>query len=585
MGAQSPIPFDNLDGMRDTLLEMSDDELTATQFAVPWQYNPYSTPTDADGFKDVPLASKKPLKRSELQAECWNKAIENPQINTNVRGTTGRMTGFGFGVTCSIFQIQEVIDQIELDFRNRLYTYYGKYTARAIIEGELFLMLTAHEDGFVEIDFVDPSTIKGSGQDDDGVIIHPRKPTMPLFYMVDGGSGNKMLVPSIYIARAPEMAAFGKNHSLYDSEYLKDSQSSKKKFKVFGGFNRFIVAWDRSFITTRNVSHLRTSLKWLNYYENLKEYEIDHKKSSGAYLWVVKITDPKIFRLWLSLSDEDRRKTGIGAKKIPGSTLVLPFGMEIEAKNPQLPKISDSDTDILDMVVSGLNESSDVTMGTSRSSYSSVKAGRGPMSDRISDEIALFESFLRYDFWGSIFFLRSKIDPKFPEKFKKKEVIDFKKTKKKVADPITGEQTEEDDYKPVFKDVEYAPERIIEISYPTSEIVDVESRARAYLGVKHGSTYDVLGIPNAEIAKKLGFGNYHKLRLKHATEQESYPPLMQNVDQESFQEKTQAEPGAGKVKRGQDEGKTPKDDGGKPRSEGVKVSDKPAAKSTQKGGK
>jgi hypothetical protein len=140
-------------------------------------------------------------------------------------------------------------------------------------------------------------------------------------------------------------------------------------------------------------------------------------------------------------------------------------------------------------------------------------------------------------------------------------------------------------YKPVFKDVEYAPERIIEISYPTSEIVDVESRARAYLGVKHGSTYDVLGIPNAEIAKKLGFGNYHKLRLKHATEQESYPPLMQNVDQESFQEKTQAEPGAGKVKRGQDEGKTPKDDGGKPRSEGAKVSDKPAAKSTQKGGK
>jgi hypothetical protein len=570
--------LDKLDSVKSQLLELSDEELAATTFAVPWQFETSSaSSTDPDGFKSIAAGGTKTMTRGQLQAECWTKAIENPQINTNVRGTTGRMTGFGFSVTSPIHQIQEVIDDIELDFRNRLYTYYGKFVARAIIEGELMVSLTAHEDGFIEVDFIDPATVGGSDDDEDGVILHPTKPTMPLFYKINSGNGG-ILIPSIYIARAPAMEALAKQNKLYSETSIKESKTSSRKFKQFGGYRRFVVAWDRSFITTRNVSHLRTSIKWLNYYENLKEYEIDHKKSSGAYLWVVKITDPKIFRLWLSLTDEQRRKTGIGAKKVPGSTLVLPFGMEIEAKNPQLPKISDSDTDILDMVVSGLNESSGVTMGTSKSSYSSEKAGRGPMSDRLSDEIALFDTFLKYDFWGSIFFLRSKLDTKFPAKFPRKEVVDFKKTKKKEQNPITGEEEEKDEFKPVFKTVEYAPERLIEINYPSSEIVDVESRARAFLGVKHGSTYDVLGIPNAEIAKKLGFGNYHKLRLRHATEQEQYPELIQNVDQESFQEKTQAEPGAGKVKRGQDGGKSGKEDTSKPKSEGKKVEEKKTAK-------
>jgi hypothetical protein len=61
----------------------------------------------------------------------------------------------------------------------------------------------------------------------------------------------------------------------------------------------------------------------LNYYENLKKYEIDHKKSAGAYLWIVTMEDPRAFRAWLALTDEQKRKTGIAAKKTPGSTLVL----------------------------------------------------------------------------------------------------------------------------------------------------------------------------------------------------------------------------------------------------------------------
>ena len=70
---------------------------------------------------------------------------------------------------------------------------------------------------------------------------------------------------------------------------------------------------------------------------------------------------------------------------------------------------ADEDTDILQMVSAGLNESADVMTGTPSGPYSSVKATRGPMTDRISDEIAYFDRYLKYDFWSAIFFIRSKL--------------------------------------------------------------------------------------------------------------------------------------------------------------------------------
>ncbi len=95
----------------------------------------------------------------------------------------------------------------------------------------------------------------------------------------------------------------------------------------------------------------------------------------------------------------------------------------------------------------------------------------------------------------------------------------------------------------IFEYIKKKPEFLVDIAYPTSELADAESRARAFLGVKHGSTYDTLGIPNAEIAKKMGFGNYKKLRLQQETEKSRYPELITTVDDEGVQERTEAEPG------------------------------------------
>jgi hypothetical protein len=444
----------------------------------------------------------------------------------------------GFEITSEIQQIQEALEESEFDPRNRLYMFWSKYIGRAIVEGELFLCLTVHKDGFVEVDFIDPSNIAGGG--DDGILYHPNKSTMPLFYFVtpagSGGSGNgsAIMVPSIYVAYYPELLKVAEGVDGFEQKLVKDSKGTSRYNKV-GGFKRFIVSWDRSFITRRNISYLRTILEWLNHYENLKKYEIDHKKSAGAYLWVITMEDPKAFRTWLSLTDEERRKTGVMAKKTPGSTLILPPGMTMVAQNPKLPTISEGDTDILHMVTGGLNEPEDVSTGQSKGTFASVKASRGPMSDRTSDEIAYFERFLKFEFYRAVFFLKSKVS-NFPEVFPVKMAVDY-----------------DDKQEPIFKKVKRKPEFLIDIAFPVSEVIDAESRARAYLGVKHGSIYDTLGIPNNEIAKKLGFGNYRRLRLAHETEVERYPVLSPPVDAGG----EQLEPGNKKIIKKKEEALEP----------------------------
>jgi hypothetical protein len=506
----------------DFFKQLSEDELRGMQFSMPWQVQSDSDSRyDADGFDVAVSETGELLTREQLQKKCWDKFHLNPQINTSVRGLMGRLTGLGFDTTSSIFEIQEAIDEIELDHRNRLYNYWPKFVARSNIEGELFLCLTCHLDGFIEIDFIDPSNVTGGGDDGSGIIFHPSKPLFPMFYNIsnpDDPNPTKHIeqIPSINMARFPDLAKVAAEMGASKGisfELQKNSRKTKRNpWQKLGYYYRFIVAWDKGFMTRRAVSYLRTTLQWLNHYENLKKYEIDHKKSSGSYLWVFQIEDARSFKLWLALTPEQRAKTGILAKKTPGGTLVVPPGIKVVAITPQLPKISDGDTDILEMVASGLNEPSDIMTGSSKGTYASVKASRGPMTDRTSDEIAWFERFLKYDFWSAIFFLKNKLGT-FPATFRTNVAIDF-----------------DDKQEPIFKKVPKRPEILIDISFPISEGSDTEAQARAFLGVKHGNMSDTLGIPNSYIAKKMGINGYARMRLMKATEDKKYPELVSEAD-------------------------------------------------------
>ena len=500
------------------------DEVLA-HLTVPWQSGVYvdSVARDSDG---APIAypgdkEDEPLSREALQTECWNKFTSNPMVSTSVRGLGGRITGMGFESTSEKWIVQQAIEEIEKDIRNRLYHYWPRYVVRALVEGELVLILTLHTNGFVEVDFLDPANIDSSkGDDGSGIIFHSRKRLFPLFYCIKttdrNGQEVEEQIPSINIAWFPdELIDDAKDHQDFDRSLQKASRPGlwqSLKFKSLGGYRRFIVAWDRGYLTRRAVSYLRTVLEWLNHYETLKKYEIDHKKSSGNYCWTVQFEDVKAFRLWVSLSDEERRKTAMMAKITPGSKLFLPPGCKLTAVNPQLPKISDEDTDILQMGISGLNEAADVTTGTVKGTYASVKATRGPMSDRTSDEVADFERFLKFDFWKSVFFLRSKVSD-FPEFISSKEAVEF-----------------DENGKPVFQSVPRRPEEFIDVQFPISETLDLEARSKAVLGVKHGPLSEVLGIPKRKTAKMVGIGGYGRNRLRKETEDQMYPEIDFNVD-------------------------------------------------------
>ena len=492
-----------------------------------WQHSAQESSglIDADGFVlSSPLEKdeEENIKRSKYQQICWKLFHNNPLVNTSVRGLTGRLVGYGFDMTSDIPEIQEAMEQIIYDPRNRLYHFLPIFITRSLIEGELFLSFTVHSDGFIEVDFIDPSAVEGG---DCGIITHPRKNTMPMVYMLDDGNGNQQQVPSVFLARYPELLKDIANEPDLDMSLLNKNKpkTNGAKFKSLGGFNRFIVSWDKGLMTKRSIAHLRTVIQWLNFYENLKKYEIDHKKSSGSYVWTAVFEDMRSYKLWLSLTDADRAKTGIMAKKTPGGTLILPPGMKFSVISPQLPNISETDTDIMHMATAGLNEPEDVATGQAKGTYASVKASRGPMSDRTSDEAEYFRRFLVHDFWSSVFFLRAAVSD-FPSIFKVKEAVEFKSKK------------------PVIKEVDRLPERLIEITFPTSEVVDYESRAKALLGTKHGSTKEQLGIPLHEIARRMGFGNYKRLRLQSATEDENYPELAPEEDQEAKQENTLENP-------------------------------------------
>lgn len=500
---------------REALIDGLDDEqlqILATSF-VNWSSPVRENDTrvkDSDGFPVVKYDDLRNL--SALQKLCWEKFNENPQINSHIRDVMGTLTGWGFDMSSEVSEIDEAIEEIVEDFRNDLIKNISKFAARSEIEGELFLGATLHPDGFTEVDFLEPSALTGKGDKNSGIYFHPRKATLPIFYSfkltMSDGSSKECLIPSIYVAYNPEFAEETIKAKKIDRKQLDYVKTIHRKYKKVGGYKSFVIAWDKGFLTKRNVSHIKTTLKWINYYTQLKEWEIDHKKSSGSYLWVVEMTDMKAFRTWLKMTDEEKKTTGLTSKKVPGGTLILPPGVKLTCQNPQLSSISEQDTDIMHMVTSGLNKPEDMVTGqTKGDTFSGIKASRGPQADRTKDELAYWERFLRFDFWRGLFFLRSVMKPDFKLEYKVKKTVSFKNKK------------------PKSKFVMEKAHKLIDFSFPQSEIVDVEAKARAYLGVNHQSVCEVLGIPKSVIAHNLGFPGYKKLRYEFQDEEDNLPDL------------------------------------------------------------
>jgi hypothetical protein len=527
-----------LDGMSDTNLDTLLGKIGAV---TPWQGSPAGSlaggldprARDEDGFS-LSMAGDDFNYRGydKLQALCWEKFNRNPFVFTTVMDTTGRLTGYGFDQSSTYPKADDFMNSVWKDPRNMLVLHFNKYIARNVIQGELFFVFTIHKDGFVEVDFLSPTTIKGFNNGS-GILTPENKPMFPLLYrvqMVENKVTKTKYIPSINMAYYPEMWKELRKHSewpsVVESEII--GKDNRPKFKDIGGYTQFVVHFDQGLVTSRNVGRTKVALEWLEHYDNIKKWELDHKKSSGAYLWTVEVEDRAAFRLWLGLSDEQKAMTGLLGKKTPGATLMLPPGFKLTCNNPKLASITNQDDDILRMVSAGLNTSEDQMTGSSSGqTYGGVKMSRGPINDRIQDQVSELQRFMIYGFWRGALFLHSKTG--------------------NMPWTVTEERAYKfEDKTPKFKKVKVEAHETISINFPASEMSDLETRVKALLGVKHGAVNKTLGVANEDVANKLGFQNWHKSRLKAATEEKMYPALITNEEVEQLEEGL-SEPGLAKT--------------------------------------
>ncbi len=513
------------DAAMDEINTLSPETVDTVLAMTPWQGQPPGSlassdrpVTDEDGFTMGGASIDGAYSYTgfaEVQARCWNKFKENPFVFTTILDKTGRLTGYGFSQSSTYPKAQDFMVELWEDPRNGLVQNFTKYIARAIIQGELFLTFTVHDNGFVEVDFISPSVIKGfkSGS---GILMAKGKPLFPLMYRVEDTRGEAKFIPSINTAYYPELMA----EALANDDVKTDAvvgRDAKPCYEKLNNYRTYMVQWDQGFVTERNVGQTNVSLKWLEHYDNLKKWEIDHKKSSGAYLWAIEIADRSAFRLWMGMSEDEKKKTGLMQRKVPGGTVMLPPGFKINCHNPKLASITNQDNDILQMISAGLNTPEDVMTGSSSgTTFSGAKLSRGPVSDRTQDQISELQRWLIHGFWRGALWLHHRLT-QMPWEYSQRAAYKFEKGK------------------PKFKNVKVPAHKTIEISFPSSEMGDIEGKTRAYLGVKHGPVAEQLGISNGEVANKLGFQSYHQSRLSAATEEESYPELKTAAELETMQ--------------------------------------------------
>ena len=130
--------------------ELPDDVIQyMAQAFTSYETSGYEGIRDEDGFSNVTLQNFAGF--DLMQKECWNKFNKNPQLNSHVRDFMGSLTGYAFTVDSNIAEIADVLYEETYDMRNELHKFLPKFVARSEVEGELFLALSVHEDGFVEV--------------------------------------------------------------------------------------------------------------------------------------------------------------------------------------------------------------------------------------------------------------------------------------------------------------------------------------------------------------------------------------------------------------------------------------------------
>jgi len=502
-----------------------------------FQKDPDGAPVDSDAYLFGILTGSdndtSSYTLSRLRTECWRQFKTNPFVGTATRDSVDSFVGDGFSIRSKVQEINDVLEKEFFDYRNKLWTRMRQVVTAYEVTGESFLCLTCDPyDRFVHIDMIHSNQIDGVDASGNGIIFHPEKTHMPLFYHVrrNNDSNEYDLIPSIYMAMNPNMVTVAENHPAFDKNKIRSSLMTQKQnprwdFEQFGGFRRFVVERESDIVCQRNISHLWSVLIWSNFYTLMKSVEIDHKRALASFCWVMQPNDESAWEVWNKLTPQEQARTGLLGPKPPGSTLIPPFGFDVKAIAPQLPNITGSDNDLREMLVAGLQQPADVITGNPEGkNFGSVKASRGPWSDRVLNQQSYFKAWTIHDLCRSILFIYNKLYG-MSDKFSFKEVVRYE-NKEPISEVIV---------RPAWQ--------FVNVNVPVFSSGNLSDLRSFYLGSKPAGLVDVLGISQETVSRKLGISDYHEERLKRETEKLHYPSTMpKDMSGEQLQEAQLAMP-------------------------------------------
>jgi hypothetical protein len=449
-----------------------------------------------------------------LRDACWKSYEASPFVQTAVGDFVDAIIGDGFKVSSNRPMLRNLVDTHTTDFRNKLYLRYKQFLTHYRIGGQGYFSMTIHPptgERLVEVDHLAPDSIEE-------IFFHPAKTHMPLWYKVKTESGETIYILSINVAYSAKILDHPSIQIPKDTsgdEIVFDGYSGDPVFASVRNCTRFIVDWEGETIEKWPKSRLRSIIVWNNLYTMMKLIEIDHKRALASFAWIIQPEDEEALTRLASLTDEQKKATGLWGAKSPGSTLVGIPGCTIKAESPKLPPISGADSDILEMVVAGLNQPSDIVTGTANGTFASVNSTRAPMVERIRHSQSWFEGLLRYEFWKPIIFLHNVVF-RFPLTFSERRVIDF------------------EDKKPKWGRVSSPAWEHLNFSFPINENANFSEAVRDAAGSKHVGMTESLGLSRKFAVRRLGCGNYHGERLEAETERELYPDLAIPTDQEAL---------------------------------------------------
>jgi len=463
--------------------------------------------------------------RTTINDEAWKKYCEDAFVGSAIDRLAGRVMGRGFNISSHIYNIQEYIDELVDSPINELYSSYLGMGIRKMTEYELFLRCSIHNDGFIEFDVVEPNDIAGSGNLKHGILPHKTKATLPLWYRVKKhqnlalttvSNAEYELIPSIYHVYMPELANTYTDAELkgFAATPISKDPALEKRSKGSVLYRQYILSWRHGVKEIlRNVSKLRTIFEPLEDFKQNKRWRSDYMKALTSYFIFYEFTDKMSWYRWQSLTPEKKRETGLLQTLRPGDRLLLPPGIKGTIQNPNLPKLSGDDEDLLKWMATAANTPYDIFASDSKGpTYASTKSSRPFYMDYINDWQGFTETFFIMDFFRFAFWVKSKLDKRF-----------------KYLYPIevcTGWNNRE----AKFETKKIPAYKLISCNFPASQEINLGDVANGVLGSKRGDLTWHLGISKEAQAEKLGIQNYKKQLMKRAEEEKMYPKeLVSNV--------------------------------------------------------